>query len=200
MLNRSDVMITMNDVIRDYHPTLRLKAKKIDFPLNTELRQLADEMIDFLKNSQNPEIAEKYSLRPGVGIAAPQLDISKQLIAIQIPGDSYEEEPLSLVMVNPRIIRQSVKLTALSEGEGCLSIDEVYEGLVPRSKRITVEYYDLDGQKHTEKFRDYPAIVVQHEIDHLNGILFYDLINEEDPYEIPENLELFDFPVEEEEL
>lgn len=193
-------MITMEHIIRDYHPTLRLKAKKIDYPLNDEVTQLAKEMIEFLKNSQDPVIAEEYSLRPGVGIAAPQLDISKQLVAIHIPADNEDEEPISLIMINPRVTRSSVKQTALSEGEGCLSIDEVYEGLVPRSKRITVEYYDLDGNKQTEKFRDYPAIVIQHEIDHLNGVLFYDHINEENPFEITENLELYDFPVVEEEL
>lgn len=193
-------MITMDDIIRDFHPTLRLKAEKIDFPLNEEVTQLAKEMIEFLKNSQDPAIAEEYSLRPGVGIAAPQLDISKQLLAVHIPADSEEEEPFSLVMINPRITRSSVKQTALSEGEGCLSIDEVYEGLVPRSKRITVEYYDLNGNKHTEKFRDYPAIVIQHEIDHLNGVLFYDYINEEKPFEITENLELYEFPIVEDEL
>ena len=185
-------MITMDDIIRDYHPTLRLKAEKLSFPLDTDIRNLAVEMMDFLENSQNPEIAEKYALRPGVGVAAPQLNISKQLITILIPADDEESEDTRLTMVNPRIIRQSVKQTALPDGEGCLSIDDIYEGFVPRSKRITVEYYDLDGNKHTGKFRDYPAIVIQHEVDHLNGVLFYDHINEDNPYEMTKNLEIFE--------
>lgn len=184
-------MITMKDVIRDYHPTLRKKAEKIEFPLNDEIKKLAKDMMEFLKNSQDPETAEKYKLRPGVGIAAPQLDISIQMFAAHIPAEE-DEDPVSLIMINPRIISHSVKQTALSEGEGCLSIDEVYEGLVPRSKRITVEYYDLDGNKYKERFKNYPAIVIQHEIDHLNGILFYDHINEEQPFELTENLEIFE--------
>lgn len=184
-------MITMDDIVRDYHPTLRKQAKKIEFPLNEDTLKLADSMLEFLKNSQDPDIAEKYNLRPGVGIAAPQLDQSIQLFAMHIPLD-LDEDPLSLVMINPRIVSHSVKQTALPDGEGCLSIDEVYEGLVPRSKRITVEYQDLDGNTHKERFKGYPAIVIQHEIDHLNGILFYDYINEEAPFELTENLELFE--------
>lgn len=185
-------MITMDNVVRDYHPTLREKSEKIDFPLNNELKTLADEMIEFLVNSQNPEMAEKYQLRPGVGIAAPQIDVSKQMLAVHLPADEEDAEPLSLVMINPRILSHSVKKTALQDGEGCLSIDDVYEGLVPRNKRITVEYYDVDGNKHKERFKEYPAIVIQHEIDHLNGILFYDWINEEDPFELSENMEIFE--------
>lgn len=184
-------MITMNDIVRDYHPTLRERAAKISFPLDEETLKLANDLMDFLKNSQDPEIAEKYTLRPGVGIAAPQVNVSKQLTAVLIPNEE-EEEPLQLVMVNPRIIRHSVKQAALRDGEGCLSIDDVHEGFVPRSKRITVEYFDLDGKKHTEKFSGYPAIVIQHEVDHLNGILFYDHINEYHPYETGDGLEFID--------
>lgn len=185
-------MITMDDIVRDYHPTLRKRANKIDFPLDEKTKKLAEDMMTFLKNSQDPEIAEEYQLRPGVGIAAPQLDIPIQMFAAHIPSAEDEEEPFSRIMINPRIVRHSVKQTALSEGEGCLSIDDVYEGLVPRSKRVTVEYYDLEGNKQKEKIRDYPAIVVQHEIDHLHGILFYDHINEDNPFELTENLELFE--------
>ena len=185
-------MLTMDDVIRDYHPTLRNHAKKVEFPLTDDLRKLASDMMDFIKNSQDPELAEKYDLRPGVGIAAPQLDIPIQLFAVHIPADEEDEEALSKVMINPRIMRHSVKQAALPDGEGCLSIDDVYEGLVPRHKRITVEYYDINGDKHTEKFKGYPSIVVQHEMDHLNGILFYDHINEENPYGVDNNLELLE--------
>lgn len=184
-------MITMKDIVRDYHPTLREKSKKIEFPLNDNLKNLANDMIEFLKNSQDPETAEKYQLRPGVGIAAPQLDIPKQMLAVHIPEDE-EEDPFSLVMINPRILSHSVKKTALQDGEGCLSIDEVYEGLVPRNKRITVEYYDVNGEKHKERFKNYPAIVIQHEIDHLNGILFYDWIDEEEPFGLSDDLEIFE--------
>jgi len=185
-------MITMDDIIRDGHPTLRKVSEEITFPLDDDLKQLADDMIEFLKNSQDPETAEKYELRPGVGIAAPQLNVSKKMLAVHIPPELEGTDPFSIVMINPRVISHSVQRTALQDGEGCLSIDEVYEGFVPRNKRVTVEYYDLDGNKHKERFKGYPAIVIQHEIDHLNGILFYDHINKDDPFMMPEDMDIFE--------
>ena len=62
-------MITMEDIIREGHPTLRKKAEKITFPVSDEIRQLADDMMEFLRNSQDEELAEKYGLRGGVGSA-----------------------------------------------------------------------------------------------------------------------------------
>lgn len=182
-------MITMKDIIRDEHSTLRKVAKEINFPLNSELKQTAEEMLEFLKNSQDEKLAEKYELRPGVGIAAPQLNIPVKMFVAHISSD--EEEDFTVTMINPRIISHSIQKTALEDGEGCLSVDEVYEGFVPRNKRITVEYFDLDGNKHKERFKDFPAIVIQHEIDHLNGILFYDHIDQENPFTLPKNTEIY---------
>lgn len=184
-------MITMKDIIKDGNPTLRNVAEEVSFPLDEDLQKLAVNMKEFLKNSQDADLAEKYDLRPGVGLAAPQLDVSKRMLAIRVPSDTEDEEPLSLLLINPRILSHSVQEAALEEGEACLSIDEVYEGYVPRSKRITVEYYDVDGNKHKQRFKNYPAIVIQHEIDHLNGILFYDRINQDDPFNIPDDMDLF---------
>lgn len=185
-------MITMNDIIRDDNANLRKVASEIEFPLEPDLRTLADQMIEFLKNSQNEEVAEKYDLRPGVGIAAPQLDISKRMFAIHIPADDENEDDFSIVMINPRIISHSMKKTVLQDGEGCLSVDDPYEGYVPRNRRITVEYYDLDGNKHKERFKKFPAIVIQHELDHLNGILFYDHINEQAPFTLDDDTNIFE--------
>lgn len=185
-------MITMKDIIRDDNSILREIASEITFPLDNELRTLADDMIQFLKNSQDEELAEKYELRPGVGIAAPQLNISKRMFAVHIPATDEEEDDFSLVLVNPRILSHSAQKTALEDGEGCLSVDEVYEGYVPRHKRITVEYFDLDGNKHKKRFKKFPAIVVQHELDHLNGILFYDHINEEEPFALDQDTDIFE--------
>ena len=63
-------MLTMNDIIREGHPTLRKVAEEVVFPLDDETKETAHKMLQFLKNSQDPELAEKYQLRPGVGIAA----------------------------------------------------------------------------------------------------------------------------------
>lgn len=182
----------MKDIIRDDNPNLRKIATEITFPLDSNLKNLADQMIEFLKNSQDEEIAQKYDLRPGVGIAAPQLDVQKRMFAVHIPKNSEDEDDFSLVMINPRIISHSIKKTALEDGEGCLSVDEPYEGYVPRNKRITLEYYDVDGNKHTERFKHFPAIVIQHELDHLNGVLFYDHINEIAPFALDDDTTLFE--------
>ncbi len=179
----------MKDIIREGNPTLTAQAEPLSFPLDETYQKLAKDMIEFLINSQDEEIAEKYNLRAGVGLAAPQLDISKRMIALHVP-DEEEEKSLSMVMINPKITRHSAKLVALKTGEGCLSVDRVVEGYVPRPKRITVEYYDLNGTKHLEKFKDYEAIVIQHEIDHINGILFYDHINADNPFTVTDNMEL----------
>ena len=168
-------MLTMDDIIREGHPTLRARAEKIAFPLSDEDLKLAHDLMEFLENSQDEKIAKKYKLRAGVGLAAPQVDASKRMTA---------------VLVNPTILSESVQMAALSEGEGCLSVDREVPGYVPRHERIKLRWYDLDGNEHVERLRDYTAIVVQHEIDHLNGIMFYDHINQEDPFFKPNDLVL----------
>lgn len=188
-------MITMEDIIKEGHPTLRKVADEVSFPITDETKQLGKDMMEFLLNSQDPEIAEKFNLRAGVGLAAPQLDISKRLIAVHIPSDDPEEtdEPVfSAVMINPTILSHSVQESCLAGGEGCLSVDREVPGYVPRASRITLTYYDLDGKKQKERLRNYPAIVVQHEIDHLNGVMFYDRINQENPLELDEKVKIIE--------
>ncbi|APB31828.1 MULTISPECIES: peptide deformylase [Enterococcaceae] len=183
-------MITMDDIIREGHPTLREVAKEVELPLSEEDIELGKRMQEFLKNSQDPELAEKYKLRGGVGLAAPQLNISKRIIAIEIPSQSEEDtEPLlSTVMYNPKIVSHSVQQAALEEGEGCLSVDRPVPGYVIRNARITVTYHDINGEEHKIRLKNYMAIVVQHEIDHINGIMFYDHINEEHPNYAPDDV------------
>ncbi|MGY3765607.1 peptide deformylase [Vagococcus vulneris] len=183
-------MITMNDVIREGHPTLRAVAKEVPIPLSDEDVALGKDMLQFLKNSQDPELAEKYKLRGGVGLAAPQLDVSKRIIALEIPNTETEgaDPILSTVMYNPKIVSHSVQQACLDEGEGCLSVDRPVPGYVIRQARITVRYTDINGDTQKARFKNYTAIVVQHEIDHLNGIMFYDHINEKNPFFAPEDV------------
>ena len=146
-------MITMKDIVLEGHPALRKRAEKLTFPLTEEQQELAKEMLEFLHNSQNPEIAEKYELRAGVGLAAPQLDISKRIIAVLVPNITEEDETpkeaydLQAVMYNPKIVSHSVQDAALGEGEGCLSVDRAVPGYVIRHARVTVDYFDKDGEK-----------------------------------------------------
>ncbi|GET07983.1 peptide deformylase [Ligilactobacillus agilis] len=185
-------MITMDDIIREGNPTLRARAQKVTFPLTAEIKTLAQEMMEFLENSQNPELAEKYKLRAGVGLAAPQVDKSLRMTAVLVPGEEGQPAIFKHVLINPTILSESVQMIALSEGEGCLSVDREVPGYVPRHDKIKLRWYDLDGQEHIERLKDYPAIVVQHEIDHLNGILFYDHINKDNPFAITDDMLLLE--------
>ena len=139
---------------------------------------------------------EKYGLRPGVGLAAPQVGYSLRMSSILIPAldpeDTTDEPYFKGTIFNPVIISESVKRGALNVGEGCLSVDEDVPGFVPRAYRITVRYQDEDGNKQTIKLRDYPAIVFQHEIDHLHGHLYYDHINMQSPWEVDEDTKYID--------
>ncbi|WGN89417.1 peptide deformylase [Ligilactobacillus faecis] len=181
-------MLTMHDIIREDHPTLRARAEKFEFPLTAEEKETAQKMMEFLENSQDEKIAEKYNLRAGVGLAAPQINVSKRMTAVLVPGEEGAEPIFKEILINPTILSESVQMAALSEGEGCLSVDRDVPGYVPRHARIKLRWYDLDGNEHIKRLRDYPAIVVQHEIDHLNGILFFDHINEKEPFATTEGM------------
>jgi len=178
-------MITMDDIVREGHPSLRKKADEVEVPLSEENKQLLNDMLTFLKNSQEEEIAKKYGLRAGVGLAATQLNINKRLVAVHFEdpkGNMY-----TYGLVNPKVISHSVEQAYITNGEGCLSVDRDVEGIVPRHARITVKAMDIDGNPLKLRLRDFPAIVFQHEIDHLNGIMFYDYIDEKNPLLPPEN-------------
>lgn len=175
-------MLLMKDIVRDGHPALRKKSTDVELPPKEEDIEILQKMRTFLINSQNEDLAEKYNLRSGVGLAAPQLGINKRLIAVYF---EFNDQLYDYLFVNPKIISHSVEKAFLSTGEGCLSVDEQIEGYVVRYHRITVRAYDIEGNKVQIRFRGYPAIVIQHEIDHLDGIMFYDYINEANPFYIP---------------
>ena len=194
-LIRPSHLIDMDDIIREGNPTLRAVAQEVTFPLSDENILLGEKMMEFLKNSQDPVMAEKLGLRGGVGLAAPQLDISRRIIAVLLPNPEDEEGnppaqayDLREIMYNPKIVSHSVQDAALSEGEGCLSVDRNVPGYVVRHARVTVEYFDKEGQKKRLKLKGYKSIVVQHEIDHINGVMFYDRINPTDPFAIKDGM------------
>lgn len=183
-------MLTMDDIIREGHPTLRAVAKEVFVPLSTDDLKNGAAMLTFLKNSQDPEKAEEMHLRGGVGLAAPQINISRRFIALHVPSNDPEDPTplLSTVMYNPKIIAHSVQDACLSDGEGCLSVDREVPGYVVRHARVTISYTDSSNNPQKVKLKGYEAIVVQHEIDHLNGVMFFDHINEEAPFALKEGV------------
>ena len=114
--------------------------------------------------------------RNGVGIAAPQVYVSKRVIIVASrPNPRYPDAPEmeAIVMVNPEIIQKSVQ-TVLGE-EGCLSVPNE-RGEVARAEQITVKYQTLNSDEITQTFQGFPARIVQHEVDHLDGVLFVERV------------------------
>lgn len=183
-------MFLMKDIVREGHPALRKKAEALTFPLTEKEREIGEKLLEYVINSQDDEIAEKYELRAGIGLAAPQVAHSIRMFALHIEHD--DQEPTSFIAVNPKIISHSVEKTYLSSGEGCLSVDRDVEGFVPRYARITIKAFDLDGNEFKKRLKELDAIAFQHELDHLNGIMFYDHINEENPFQPIPNASPYD--------
>jgi peptide deformylase len=167
----------MDDIRREGDPVLRKKAKEVQIPLTDQDKKIMQNMLEFLKNSQDPVIGPQYLLRPGVGLAAPQIGLSKRMFAVHCEDD--EGNLISVGLFNPKIISHSESTICIPGGEGCLSVDRPIEGIVPRYERITMKAIDIDGNEIQLKYSSFISIVCQHEIDHLDGILFFDRIVQE---------------------
>ena len=179
--------INYDTIVKDTDPKLRNKSVPIEVPLSAKHLALAKRMLRYVKDSRDDIKAEKYNLRPAVGLAAPQVGEFIQIIMVMV--DQEEGDPLIYLLANPKIIAHSVQQAALKGGEGCLSVEIVHDGFVKRAARITIRAYDILAQQEVViKEQGYAAIVLQHEIDHLNGILFYDHIDANDPWSAPDNL------------
>ncbi len=146
------------------HPVLRKKAKEIDstYP---NINTLIDNMFETMVNAN------------GVGLAAPQVGKSIQLIVIDatpMAEDDPTVEGFKIVLINPKLLEAGTEVEPYNEG--CLSIPGFNEDVL-RPNNIKLEYYDADFVKHTEDFEGLKARIIQHEMDHLQGILFSDRLS-----------------------
>lgn len=173
-------MLKTKDILDEKNKILRTVSKEVEFPLSEEDKKNIDLMVEYLTNSQIDELAAKYSLRPGMGMAAIQLGIPKRYITIVHEVDEGVFD--TYIVINPKIVSSSKEKIYVEDGEGCLSVNRETFGIVPRCARVTVEGYDIDGNKISIRAREELAIVFQHEIDHLNGIIFVDHIDQKNPY------------------
>jgi len=168
------------NILDEKDPHLRKISKDAKLPLSKEYKDLIERAIDELTYSQIEELAEKYDLRPGMGLAFPQLGINERIIVIV---HEYEDGKFNnYVFVNPKIVSYSDEMIAAEVGEGCLSVNREVEGHVKRHARVTVEGFDVDGNKIKVRAREELSLAFQHEIDHLDGILFYDRIDKNKPF------------------
>jgi peptide deformylase len=153
-------------VARMGHPVLRKRARALSPPevQSPRIQQLIDDMFETMVEYQ------------GIGLAAPQVHEGLRLfVAGAAPGDDEEEEPgtgvPTMVLVNPEIT--VVGSETVEDWEGCLSIPEI-RGRVPRAREITVRALDRRGKRIEVRASGFTARVIQHETDHLDGVLFFD--------------------------
>ena len=142
------------------HPALRWKSKDVT-RIDAQLKRWVERMFELM-----------YEAR-GIGLAANQVALPYRLFVVNPSGDS-EDRDLEQVFINPQIIKRNGSYDA---EEGCLSLPEIY-GPVTRAERITVEAFDLDGTEFAMDLTGLPARVVQHENDHLDGVMFTDRLSE----------------------
>ena len=167
-------------ILDEKHKILRTVSEEVTFPISKDDKKLIKDITEYLELSQIKEYYEKYDLRPGMGLAFIQLGIRKRIFVVVYEVNEGEFEYYTII--NPKIISHSEELIYVGEGEGCLSINRDVEGIVPRYARINLEYYDIEGNKKRIRAREDLSVAFQHEIDHLNGILFIDKIDKKNPY------------------
>ncbi len=153
-------------IVDIHNPILRKKAKSVT-KIDKEIISLISDMKDTLAAQVNPD---------GVGLAAPQVGKSLAIFLMHYPDEGIKMKTI----INPKIISMGKKKERKTKDnnsilEGCLSIPHYY-GPVKRAQSVTLEYLDEHGNKKKEKFTGFPAHIVQHEVEHLKGILFIDHI------------------------
>ncbi len=155
---------TLLEIAQLGNPVLRQTAEWIEKPQDQALQILTDDLLQTMIQSA------------GVGIAAPQVGITKQLVIVASrPTLRYPNAPeiLPIPMFNPQLLEHSDETE--KGWEGCLSVPGI-RGLVSRYKSVTVEYQDRDGKPQNRILHDFVARVFQHEYDHLKGIIFIDRV------------------------
>ena len=174
-------MLKNKDILDEKDKRLRKVSKEVTFPLTDKDKEAINLMIEYLTNSQIEELEKKYDLRPGIGMAAIQLGIDKRYFVV-VHEQEKKETFKNYIIINPKLISTSEEIIYVEEGEGCLSVNREVEGIVPRHARVTLEGYDMDGNKIKIRGREELAVAFQHELDHLDGILFTDKIDKKNPY------------------
>jgi len=167
-------------ILEENDKRLRRKSADVTFPLCEEEKKLIEDMITYLTMSQIKETQEKYNLRAGWGLSAVQVGLLKRIFVIV--EETEPEKFKNYIVINPKILSHSEEKIYVGEGEGCLSVNREVNGIVPRYARITINAYDLNGNPYELRVREDVAIAFQHEIDHLNGILFIDHIDKKNPF------------------
>jgi peptide deformylase len=166
--------MAIREILTSEQPILRQKAKRVK-RIEPSIQKLIDDMIETMEDA------------PGVGLAAPQIGVGLRVIVVDVPeSDDDEAEHIKLQLINPEIARSDGE--QIGE-EGCLSIPG-YVGIVKRALNVTVKAQNRKGKDVKIKATGYLARVLQHEIDHVDGILYTDRIEKpEDLFRLGEHHE-----------
>jgi len=143
-------------------PILRQKLRPVDY------NELAPRLPQLLRDMEETCLAVR-----GVGLAANQIGLPLRLAVILLPGEKEDDPPTKYVIINPEIIAKNGEKI---EEEGCLSLPGLWAE-VPRATDVTVKYLDENGREHVKRARGLLAKAFQHEVDHLDGKLFVDLVD-----------------------
>jgi peptide deformylase len=152
-------VMTIKPLIILPDPLLRQASKPVE-QIDTEIQRLADDMLETMYDA------------PGIGLAAIQIGVPRRMLVIDVAREGEEKKPR--VFINPEIVASSDERSVYEEG--CLSIPDYYAE-VERPARVTVKHLDRDGKEQLTEADGLLATCVQHEIDHLNGVLFIDYIS-----------------------
>jgi len=151
--------MAIREIIKLPDPMLRQVSKPVA-EVTDETRRIMDDMLDTMYDA------------PGIGLAAVQIGIPQRIVVIDLAKEGEEKQPIHLV--NPEIVWVSDEQSDYEEG--CLSIPEYFD-MVSRPKEVTVRFLDREGQSREMRCSGVLATCVQHEIDHLNGVLFIDYLS-----------------------
>ena len=176
--------ISQDDIIREDNPIIREVSKEVIWPLSKNDLTIMNQMIDYVRSSQDEESTEDRKLRSAYGISAIQLGHPKKMMYVRLENNQGFQ-PEEFALINPRIVKLSERKGALEEGEGCLSVDREVEGYVVRSYSVKIIAIDHFTEREIEiEAYGLTSIVLQHEMDHFLGIMFYDRINKLNPNSI----------------
>jgi len=162
------------EIVHYPHPALRWKSKPVQ-KINADLRAKIDEMFALMYEAK------------GVGLAANQVAVPLRFFIVNITRNS-EEADEELVFINPEITKRK---GSTEDEEGCLSLPQLY-GQVRRAEDIVIEAFDLNGQPFEMELKDLPGRVVQHETDHLDGVIFPDRMTDTARHELEPQLKDFE--------
>lgn len=170
-------MLLREQILEEDNRILRQKSFKVSLPLDEKDENTIKDMVDYLRISQDEELNKKHNFRPAIGISAVQFGYLKTMFAIRLEAIKDDMvQTIELALINPKIVSYE-GLCYLDRGEGCLNVERETEGIVIRSDNIKVEGYDWISKKNVcFQAEGLLSIAIQHEYDHLEGILFVDKI------------------------